>query len=119
MAMKELIDELQSQLESDLLSYGWILQIARECGASEENRPITEIVYDAVTTLLTEGLAEIGDTRAESNSATDDVFGGTTEFEAWPGSIEDQKSRLRQEINRWGENPSLGDGFWLARSLSD
>jgi hypothetical protein len=104
--MNELIKELQLQLDEDLLQYAWILQVARDCGADQENLPITEVVYNSVAKLLDDGLAEVGDTR---------LGDGIVEFDAWSGTLEERKLQLRRLIEHFGTDPGLGEGFWLAK----
>lgn len=108
MVITEFIRELLAQLDDDLLQYAFVLQLARDSGVGGGSDSITELVYNAVTTLLENRLAEIGDARLEDDKV---------EFCPWAGSLEQQKSRLRREIDCFGINPSLGDGFWLARRL--
>jgi hypothetical protein len=109
MAMNELIQEIQNQLEEDLLAYGWILQLARDSGDVVGGRAITDVAYEAVTALLSQGLAEIGDARLENDRV---------EFYAWPGTLDEQILQLKQTIDQFGTDPGLGEGFWLTRRAS-
>jgi hypothetical protein len=117
MAVNKLIQELRLALEDDLVMYGVVLQIIRDCGADNRKRPITDRAYDAIVVLLTEGLAEIGDTRLDGDKSVGDVFSGRLEFDAWPGSLDEQKARLKRTIDEVGTDPGLGEGFWLAKPL--
>jgi hypothetical protein len=115
MAMKELVRELTMQLDSDCLEYGWILAVAKDYGGADGPLPLTQVVYDAVVKLLSDGVAEIGDARVVGG--TTEPFSGKFEFYPWPGSLDEQKARLKRTIDQVGTDPGLGEGFWLAKPL--
>lgn len=108
MATSRIIEELKRELDVDMLEYGWICSVVRQCGPDDNRIRITEVVYDVIVKLLNDGLVEIGDARA---------VGGRVEFYAWPGSLEERKSRIKQVIIRLGMTPDLGEGFWLAKPI--
>ena len=105
MITKELANELRRQLESDLLEFGWILQVSRDIEGVGKN-PNAEIVHAAIVELLNDGSAEVGDAR---NVA------GRVEFYSWPGSLEEISVRLKRVIAETGLTPESGEGFWLAK----
>jgi hypothetical protein len=105
--MSELAKELQLQLESDLLEFWWILSVAKDFESGVVGPPITDVVYDVIVKLLTQGVAEVGDAR---------LLGGRVEFYPWPGTLEERKTRLKQEIQRLGTTATMGEGFWLAKT---
>lgn len=106
MATNELIDELRTELEGDLIDYSWIIGTVKEFFPADPEVPITAVAYDAVVSLLNEGVVEIGDAH-EVN--------GRVEFSSWSGSLEERKQRLEQVIGRLGTSPEMGEGFWLAK----
>ena len=109
-AQSQFVTELRLQLDSDILEYGWILQVAGDCQVASDVIPvtITTAVYNAVAALLEEGAAEIGD--------AEDV-GGYVTVHPWQGSFDERKSRLKEVIDRLGTTPEPGDGFWLIKPL--
>ena len=107
MEMTVLVDQVRNELENDLLDYGWILQIVKDIGGQNDSEPIPRLVHRLVEALLDQGFAEIGDARSEN---------GNVVFLPWSGDVEERKARAKTEIDRWGLDPGVGEGFWLAKA---
>jgi hypothetical protein len=105
-ARDKIASEIVEQLQSDILHYGWILQIARDCGAEADEGGASGVVFDVLTKLMSDGVAEVGYAKVNNNMV---------EVVPWPGTLDEQIDRVRLEIKRLGSRPSPRDTFWVAK----
>ncbi len=105
---EELILEIQQQLDSDVLSYGWLRQIVRDFDPRIDKHTITKLVYEAVVRIYDSGIAIIGNAKQ---------IDGMVIVVPWNGTRDELLEKLDNFITQAGDTPSQDDlnGFWLER----
>jgi hypothetical protein len=104
-AATEFTNEIRTQLEDDILEYGWIAQIARDYFPEFDDQQLAEEICSAIRDLLETRYAVIGDAVAKN---------GLIEIREWPGSIDEKLSRVKAVIGELGLYPEMSHGFWLS-----
>ncbi len=96
--MHTLRDEILRQLETDILSYGWLRQLAKsDSHGSAESR---HHVLDLVSALVDDGLAVVGLARSDDNMVV---------IYPWSERGEALKERMAREV----DNVSPDDKDWV------
>lgn len=112
MATDRMIRELRTWLESDILEYRWIVQLAMDHNEGVSDEVLRTLVCDAVKTLLEVDLAIIGETYLDDND-------GRLHIREWPGTLAEKLSRVNQVIDKEGLFPKMWHGFWIQRRDAD
>ena len=95
-ALQNFKAEVLSQLEGDILSFGWLRQLA----APDLKE---EAVFDAAVTLVDSGLVVIGDAKAER---------GMVIIEKWRETGSDMKNKMRHRVDS-ASDMDRDFCFWL------
>lgn len=85
----DLLADIESQLQDDILHFGWLCQIARDHCPSFTDSQIVDSVAAAVTHLAKERVIVVGDV-AESN--------GIVQIQPWTSPQEKLPARLTETI---------------------
>jgi len=95
-AHQKLETEILSQLEDDILSFGWLRQLA----APDLKE---EAVFDAAVTLVDSGIVVIGDAKSER---------GMVIIEKWRETGDDLKGKMRHRVDSASDLDRYSC-FWL------
>lgn len=96
-------DEVVRQLDFDVLSYGWLLQIAKTVTGFPEETTLRQAVLDTIIHLVDCNIAVVGEARKENNMVV---------IHAWADRGESLREKL--EISLVQTTPENRDWvFWL------
>lgn len=95
-ALQKFEAEILSQLEGDILSFGWLRQLA----APDLKE---EAVFDAAATLVDSGIVVIGDAKSER---------GMVIIEKWRETGSDMKKKMRHRVDS-ASDMDRDFCFWL------
>lgn len=98
--------EIEFQMQSDILAYSWLLDIARRMFPDRNFESRAELLIEALTNLVNRLDVSIGPTKS-----IDSVL----HVQSWAGLAEKRIQKLRDYIAEHGD-PDLnaGFGFWVA-----
>ena len=100
---QQLIAEIESQLEDDVLYFGWLVQIARQQNPTYTESECADVVLDSIARLHRDGTIVVGNARE-----TD----GMVLIDAWPELNHDLRDRMESVIAE-SKNRDRDICFWI------
>lgn len=104
MLTRKLADEISRQLESDILSYDWLLGITQRLSPNQSSVQRIEILTGALQLLCLERDIRVGQTQLQS---------GRVHIVHWGASVHETMEMVRKFIADRGEAVTFADGFWI------
>ncbi len=108
--VEALAEAFRDLAQDDLIRYGALASIAMEKTLNAARPDLKRWIYDALVSLLREGLVEIGDAKLASGA-------NFVEFHPWEGTLDEIAERLKRLIDATLFPPPLegGNEFWITR----
>ncbi|PZD73357.1 hypothetical protein C1752_02255 [Acaryochloris thomasi RCC1774] len=101
---QQLIDEIKSQMEDDILYFGWMVQIARLQNPARIESDSINAVIEAVVKLHSDGTIVVGKTY-ESN--------GMVLIDAWSVANKDLRTQIESEVASHDSSGDQSFCFWI------
>ena len=105
--MDKLVAEITSQLEDDILSYGWMLQIAQLQNPESDDREFATAVVDSVIKLHNDGLIVVGETQLSNEMVL---------INPWQEENNALRARMISEITKYNGSVDQTFCFWIQLS---
>jgi len=102
----KLIEEIRNQLQHDILSYGWLRQIARQYHPLGTSTEISALVRDAVQDLASKGDINLGIAKEMNDRAV---------IVPWSVEMKESLAKLEETISATNPEEDAEDGyaFWI------
>ena len=105
---EQLIAEIISQLEDDILSYGWMIQIAQQQKPERSEAECTNAVLDSVIKLHNDAAIVVGNAHQSD---------GMVLINPWSEQNDELRTRMASEILKYNESDDQAYCFWVQLSV--